>query len=72
MPIRFERDSGAQYVAAFFFSISLGIVGVAYPLFVLDQGQSATTAGLASANPTAVPRNGAEQGVATTTASSPC
>jgi MFS family permease len=44
--MRVERDSGAQYIAAFLFSISLGIAAVAYPLLVLDQGHSLTVAGL--------------------------
>lgn len=46
MRLSLERDSAGQYAAAFLFSVSLGIASVAYPLFVLSQGQSGTVAGL--------------------------
>lgn len=46
MPLRPARDSAAQYSAAFAFSVSLGMILVAYPLYVTDQGQSETMAGL--------------------------
>ena len=46
MVIRLGRDSAAQYAAAFLFSVSLGMILVAYPLYVTEQGQSKTMAGL--------------------------
>ena len=46
MLMRADRDRAVQYVAAFFFSISLGISGLVFPLFALDLGHSATVAGL--------------------------
>lgn len=46
MTIRIERDSAAQYAAAFLFSVSLGMILVAYPLYATEQGQSGTMAGV--------------------------
>ncbi len=46
MPPHSERDSAAQYSSAFLFSVGLGMILVAYPLYVIDQGQSETMAGL--------------------------
>lgn len=41
-----RREVVGQYTGALFFSLSLGVTVVAYPLFVIDQGRSATVAGL--------------------------
>ena len=41
-----RREAVAQYTGALLFSLSLGVTVVAYPLFVIDQGWSATTAGV--------------------------
>lgn len=40
------RDSASQYAAAFLFSVSLGMILVAYPLYATEQGQSGTMAGV--------------------------
>ena len=41
-----RRDAASQYAGALFFSLSLGVTLVAYPLFVIDQGRSHTFAGV--------------------------
>ena len=41
-----RRDALSQYAGALFFSLSLGVTVVAYPLFVIDQGRSQTFAGV--------------------------
>ena len=41
-----RREAVGQYTGALLFSVSLGITLVAYPLFVVGQGWSQTTAGL--------------------------
>ena len=41
-----HREALAQYSGVVLFSLSLGITLVAYPLFLLDQGRSGTTAGV--------------------------
>ena len=41
-----HREATSQYVGALFFSLSLGVTVVVYPLFVIDQGRSATMAGV--------------------------
>ncbi|MXW89220.1 MAG: MFS transporter, partial [Acidimicrobiaceae bacterium] len=41
-----RRESLAQYTGALFFSVSLGITLVAYPLFVVGEGRSKTVAGV--------------------------
>ena len=41
-----RREALGQYTGALLFSVSLGITLVAYPLFVVGQGWSQTTAGL--------------------------
>ena len=40
------REAVAQYAGALFFSLSLGVTLVAYPLFVIDEGRSPTAAGV--------------------------
>lgn len=41
-----RREAFAQYTGAFFFSVSLGITLVAFPLFVVGEGRSKTVAGV--------------------------
>ena len=41
-----RREIAGQYAGAMLFSLSLGMTVVAYPLFVIDQGRSATVAGV--------------------------
>ena len=41
-----RREASSQYTGALLFSLSLGIALVAYPLFVVGQGWSQTTAGV--------------------------
>ncbi len=41
-----RREVAGQYAGALLFSLSLGVTVVAYPLFVIDQGQSQTVAGV--------------------------
>ncbi len=41
-----RREAAAQYVGALFFAVCLGIILVAYPLFVVGQGRSKTAAGV--------------------------
>ena len=41
-----RREAAAQYIGALLFAVCLGIILVAYPLFVVGQGRSKTAAGV--------------------------